>query len=176
MNNAMFGARRMKTIGIQITRFPYEEPYLLSLVFSATNGVFDGRLEYYCNASDLTDIGKALRPFPTKVPDEYSYEIGSTKPEDKFAYHFALHAYTTDMSGHCALQVVIDNNRDIPDEGACRFSIQTEPSALNRLGELLLEFAKLKHHELNWTLSGEGDSLVEKQSRSTESMARGDAS
>ena len=150
----------MKTIGIQIKRVPYEEPYHVNLVFSASNAVFDGSLEYYCNASDLEDIGKALRSFPRKVPDAYSYEIGSSRPEDNFAYHFALHAYTTDNRGHCAIQVVIDNNQDRPDEGACRFSILAEPAAINRLGNLLMEFAKLKHHELNWTVSGDGDSLV----------------
>ena len=151
----------MRTIGIQIKRVPYEEPYHANLVFSASNGVFDGFLEYYCNASDLKDLGKALRAFPKRVPDTFSYEIGSTKPEDNFAYHFALHAYTTDNSGHCALQVVIDNNQARPDEGACRFSIQAEPAAINRLGDLLTEFAGLKHHELIWTVSGKGDALVE---------------
>ena len=153
--------RHMKTAGIQIRRFPYEEPYYLNLVFSASNGVFGGRLEYYCDASDLEDLGKALRCFPKKVPDEYSYEIGSTKPEDKFAYHFALHAYTTDGSGHCALQVVIDNNGARPDDTACRFSIGAEPSAINRFGELLIEFSKLKHDGLNWSVSGETDCLIE---------------
>ncbi|MGD0093586.1 MAG: hypothetical protein ABSE73_27065 [Planctomycetota bacterium] len=153
----------MKTIAIRIRRFPYEEPHALHLVFYATNGVFEGRLEYYCNANDLNKIGSALQLFPTKVPDEYNYQIGSTKPEDNFAYYFALRPYTFDAAGHCALQVVIDNNGRRPGEGACRFSIQAEPWALNRLGKLLLEFAKLRHHELTWTVSGDGDSLVERE-------------
>ncbi len=153
----------MKIIGIQIRRFPYEEPYLVNLVFSASNGVLNGRLEYYCNASDLKDIGKALRSFPRKVPDEYSYEIGSTKPEDRFAYYFAIHAYTTDGSGHCALQIVIDNNGKRPDEEACRFSIKAEPSAINRLGALLITFSKLKHHGIIWSVSGEADCLIENE-------------
>jgi hypothetical protein len=164
----------MKSIGIQIKRVPYEEPYHVNHVFTASNGVFNGFLEYYCVASDLKDIGTALRAFPTKVPNAYSYEIGSTRPEDNFAYHFALHAYTTDCSGHCALQVVIDNNQDRPDEGVCRFSIRAEPAAINRLGNLLMEFANLKHHELNWTVSGEGDALIENEVKSTEPTVRGD--
>jgi hypothetical protein len=164
----------MKPIGIEIKRFPYEEPYHVHLFFSASNGVFDGFLEYYCNASDLKDIGKALRSFPKKVPNAYSCEIGSTRPEDNFAYHFALHAYTTDNLGHCALQVVIDNNQDRPYEGACRFSIKAEPAAINRLGKLLTDFAKLKHQQLNWTVSGEGDGLTESEARSTEPAVGGD--
>ncbi|MBN2710987.1 MAG: hypothetical protein JXR97_00935 [Planctomycetes bacterium] len=48
----------MNTIGIEIKRYPYEEPYHLNLVFSASNGVFEGSLKYYCHASDLEDIGK----------------------------------------------------------------------------------------------------------------------
>ena len=160
MKPYQFIAKEKKTIGIQIKRFPYEEPYHVNLHFSAYNGTFKGFLEYYCAASELKDIGEALCAFPRRVPDAYSYEIGSTKPEDNFAYYFALHAYTTDNLGHCAIQVVIDNNENRPYEGACRFSIQAEPAALNRLGGLLTEFAELKHHELDWTVSGEGDSLT----------------
>lgn len=158
--NQLIGAAIMKNIGIHIRRHPYEEPYLVNLVFTANNGAFKGQLEYYCDPNDLKDIGMALRDFPKKIPDEYSYEIGSTKSEDNFAHYFALHASTTDRSGHCALQVVIDNNKNRPNEGACSFSIIVEPNALVRLGELLIAFSKLKHREMCWTLSGDGDSLI----------------
>jgi hypothetical protein len=151
----------MKTIGIELKRYPYEEPHILNLVFTASNGTFEGDLEYYCNAEDLVEIGEALRSFPRKMPDEYSYELGSLRAEDRCAYYFALRAYTTDKSGHCALQVVIDNRRDRPNEGACRFSIKAEPSSVNRLGHLLLTFSKLEHHALTWSASGERDALIE---------------
>ena len=150
----------MKAIGIQIERFPYEEPYLVNLGLTASNGNFQGTLEFFCNASELADIGKALSAVRKTIPDEYSYEIGSTKPEDRFAYYFALRVYTRGLRGNCAHQVVINNNQQEPDEGACRFSIQTDRVAINRLGALLLEFAELKHRQLHWTPSGKGDGLV----------------
>jgi hypothetical protein len=153
----------MQTIGIQLKRYPYEEPYHLHLLFSANNGLFGGVLEYFCNADDLKKIGLALQSFPENIPDDYIYEIGSTRPEDNFAYYFALHAYTTDTSGHCAFQIVIDNKRNKPTEGECRFSIEAEPSAINRLGELLLIFSELKHHSMDWSLAGDCDSLVENE-------------
>ncbi|MGB7582114.1 MAG: hypothetical protein WBL85_06675 [Sedimentisphaerales bacterium] len=139
----------MDTIGIQLKRYPYEEPYHLNLALSASNGLFAGQLEYFCNADDIKKIGTTLQSFPNKIPDEYLYEIGSAQKGNNSAYYFALHAYTTDMSGQCALQIVIDNNRDKPDEGACRFSIKAEPSAINRLGKLLLRFSEMKHQTLN---------------------------
>ena len=145
----------MNTVGIQIRRLPYEEPHHLDLVFSASNGTFAGAVEYYCNTPDLEDLGKSLQAFPTTVPDAYSYETG----QERFDNDFASHVYTTDAVGHCALQVVIDNHRARPDEGACRFSIPAEPAAINRLGRLLFQFAKLRHYELKWTPSGEGDLL-----------------
>jgi len=154
----------MRTAGIRLVRRPYEEPHSLHLVLSADNGVLVGCLEFYCNASDLKDVGEALRVFPKGVPDKYSYELGAPRPHGNWAYHLALRAYTHDRSGHCALQVIMDNNRDMPKEEACRFSIEAEPAAINRLGRLLLEFAKLKHHELIWTVAGEGDSLLETES------------
>jgi hypothetical protein len=142
-----------------LRRYPYEEPYHLHLKFSASNGLFDGSLEYFCNANDLKEIGEALRSFPKKIPNEYIYQIGS--PEGNFACYFSLRAYITDLSGHCALQIVIDNNQKGTDEAECRFSIKAEPSAINRLDELFLTFSKLKHSELNWSLSGETDCLVD---------------
>lgn len=153
----------MNIIGIQLKRYPYEEPYNLHLDLSASNGLFAGQLGYFCNADDIKEIGTALQSFPNKIPDEYLYEIGSARQEDNSAYYFALHAYTTDRSGQCALQIVIDNNQDKPNEGACRFSIKTEPSAINRLGKLLLRFSETKHHTLNWSLSGENDCLIENE-------------
>jgi hypothetical protein len=153
----------MRKIGIQLKRYSYEEPCNLHLVFSASNGRFSGSLGYYCNTDNLKELGMALRSFPKKVPDDYLYEIGSTRPEDNCAYYFALHAYTTDMSGHCALQVVIDNKRDKPYEGECRFSIAAEPLAINRLGGLLLTFSNLKHCSMAWSLSGKSDCLVENE-------------
>lgn len=152
---------KTKTIGvIQLKRYPYEEPYCLNIVVSATNGLFDGSLEFYCDTDDLINLGNALRVFPKKAPDEYFFELGSNKPEDNYAYYFAIHAYTTDRSGHSALQIVLDNNKSRPDEGSCCFSIKAEPSAINRLGELLLIFSNLEHLELNWSLSGEADCLI----------------
>jgi hypothetical protein len=65
----------MDEIGILIKRNPYEEPYLLDLKFTAFNGEFQGQFEWYCNPSELEEIGKALSPFPTKIPDEYSYDV-----------------------------------------------------------------------------------------------------
>ena len=151
----------MQTIGIQLKRYPYEEPYNLNLVFSANSGRFNGSLVYFCSVDNLKELGMALRSFPKKVPDEYLYQIGSPRPEDNCAYYFALRAYTVDMSGHCALQIVIDNRQDKPCEGQCRFSIKAEPSAINRLGGLLLTFSELKHRSMTWSLSGKSDRLVE---------------
>ncbi len=72
---------------IIIRRHPYEEPYHLNLVITASNGVFAGTLEYYCNATDLTEMGSKLMSFPERIGDTYSYELGSPRPEDRFAFH-----------------------------------------------------------------------------------------
>ncbi len=151
----------LNIVGIQLKRYPYEEPDLLNLVVSVCKGDFAGCLEFYCDTNDLRNIGEALQSFPKKVPDEYVYEIGSNKPEVNFAFYFMICAYTLDKSGHCALQIVIDNNEKRPDEEACRFSIKADPAAIQRLGRLFLAFSQLKHHTMIWSLSGEHDCLVE---------------
>jgi hypothetical protein len=67
-------------------------------------------------------IGAKLSRFPKKIGDEYIYEIGSSKPEDNFAYHFILRVFTTDSIGHCALQITINNNDKRQYANACTFS------------------------------------------------------
>jgi len=136
---------------IIIRRYPYEEPYHLNLVISASNGAMSGTLEYYCNAEDLIKVGDHLAAFPGQHDDSYTYELGSPRPEDRFAFHFVLRAATLDSAGHCALQFTMSNNRPLPDDMSCSFSIRAEPAAINRLGRLLRAFGDLKHLELRWS-------------------------
>lgn len=139
---------------IIIRRYPYEEPYHLNLVISASNGATGSVLEYYCNAADLIKVGAILTAFPAKAKDTFCYELGSQRPEDRFAFHFALRACTLDSAGHCALQLTMNNNRTPPDDGSCSFSIRVEPAAINRLGRLLTTFGELRHSELRWSDTG----------------------
>ena len=101
----------MKPPFIIIRRHPYEEPYHLNLVISASNGVMCGTLEYYCNAADVGEMGGKLAAFPEKTGDTYLYELGSPRREDRFAFHFAFRVLTLDSAGHCALQFTMNNNR-----------------------------------------------------------------
>ncbi len=137
---------------IKIKRYPYEEPYHLNLIIEAANESISGKLEYYCNASDLTEISVALIRFPSQTPDEYIYELGSEKPEDRYAHYFKFRAYTTDSVGHCAIQLKMNNNSDCPDEEICEFSIQGDVADINRLGELIKKFSKLEHTYLIWNV------------------------
>jgi len=137
---------------IKITRNPYEEPYHLNLIIEASNGITSGKLEYYCNASDLTEISKSLINFPSRAPDEYLYELGSEKPEDRFAFYFKLKSYTVDSIGHCAIQLKMNNNSDCPDEEVCEFSVLADTADINRLGELIKRFSQLEHTSLIWNV------------------------
>jgi hypothetical protein len=119
---------------ITVERYPYDD-HCLHLQFDATNGLVN---------------------FPQKIGDEYKYELGSSEPEDNWAYHFMLRAFTTDRSGHCAIQIKMDNNaRSAPYEHASTFSIVAEPAAINRLGNLFLRCAKLEHRRFTWTETDE---------------------
>lgn len=136
-----------------VKRFPYEEPYHTQLEFKASNGLFTGRVDMYCNVSDLSEIGQALRLFPKQVGDEYCYSYGSNDPTDRYYCYFALKFYTIDSRGHCAVQFTVNLNQCEPEEGSCTFSIKAEPAAIGRLGELFETFATLQHLELHWSPS-----------------------
>jgi hypothetical protein len=136
---------------IIVKRYPYEEPYLTQLEFIVSNGIFSGHTNIYFNVEDLGKIGRALQSFPKNVDDEYIYEYGSEKPEERFYRHFWLKVYVVNSLGQCAIQFHINRNTEEPDEGICRFSILAEAAAVNNLGKLFEEFSRLKHLEFRWS-------------------------
>ena len=142
---------------VTVRRYPYEEPYLVHLEFFASNGVFGGATDLYADPETIGHIGMGLQRFPARVPDQFVYEYGSDDPADRFYRHLGIRAYTVDT----ALQFSIDRNATEPHEGVCRFSIPADAAALNRLGDLLVRFAELRHLELRWTPALAGGELFE---------------
>ena len=136
---------------LRIERIPYEEPYHVQLAWEVSNGNTSSCFEYYDNAESLKKIGKGLEQFPRHSGDVFVHEIGSEKPEDRFAYYFRFRVFTTDSRGGSAVQIRFCNNRDLPYRTSFEFCIQAEPAALNRLGKLFLEFAKLEKGYMAWS-------------------------
>lgn len=134
-----------------VCRRPYEEPYHTQLEFTASNGVFAGRTDIYCNVAEIAKIGVGLKNFASKVEEEFVYQYGSEAPSAKSYRYFMLRAYPTDGVGHCALQFAFNLNEAEPYEGVCRFSLPVEVVGLNRLGQLFEAFAELRHLELRWS-------------------------
>lgn len=135
---------------LRVRRLLYEEPYHTQLEINASNGVFTGSTDIYCNVSDLAEIGRALQTFPKAIGDEYKYEYGSSDPAVRFYRHFVLRVYTVGGWGKCALQVSMNENHSEPYEGVCLFSMPVEPSSINRLGNLFVAFGQLEHLEFKW--------------------------
>ncbi len=84
----------------------------------------------------------------------FLWEVGSERPEDKFAHYLRLRLFTTDSLGHCAIQIRLNNNAPLPDREIVEFCICAEPAQINRLGALCRVFSKLKHQVLDWSPSG----------------------
>jgi hypothetical protein len=140
----------MNVPGITITRFPYEEPHHLHLHMNASNGRVSGRLEYYCNADDLKTLGKQLEDFAGS--GEVIYELGSEKLADRFAFFLSVRVKPLDSAGHCAVSIHMNNNQRPPDRELTQFSIRADVADVNRLGGLLVGFARLQHRVLEWHL------------------------
>jgi hypothetical protein len=137
---------------IRIVRYPYEEPYTLNLVITASNGNVGGRLEFYLGASELLKWAEELERFPMHARSVYLWEVGSEYPEDRFGFYFRLRLFTTDSLGHCAIQFRFNNNAALPDREISEFCIGgLEPAQINRLGQLCRKFAALKHEVLDWS-------------------------
>src|SRR5687768_3782680 len=111
---------------IRITRHPYEEPYHLNLVIEASNGSVCGKLEFYLNADALLKWADEMEIFPRHATSVVLWEIGSERPEDRFAFYFRLRLFTVDSLGHGAIQLRLNNNAALPDREVSEFCIRAE--------------------------------------------------
>lgn len=116
----------------------------------ASNGSYSGKLEFYCNAEDLSRAGRALTDFPQDRTSEFLWELGSERPEDRYAFYIRFRVFVVDNLGGCAIQIRFNTNEDLPDREIVEFCVTSEASKVNLLGELLVEFAKLEHRHIWW--------------------------
>lgn len=135
---------------IRIIRYPYEEPFHINLVLEVCNGRSLARITYYMNAASLVEWANHLEVFPRDNNDVFLFEIGSERPEDRWAYYLRLRAFLKDAAGHSALHIRLNNNQDLPSREIAEFCLDAEPSQINRLGRLCREFGKLNHAVLDW--------------------------
>lgn len=138
---------------IRITRYEYEEPYHVNLVFEAANQTQSTTLEYYCNASDLVEIAEHLEVFPRHATDVFLYEFGSERKEDRHSYYFRMRVFLTNGTGSCAVQIRTNNNEELPEREISEFCISAEASQINRLGHLFRTYSKLNHKVLEWSVN-----------------------
>lgn len=137
---------------IKITRYEYEEPYHVNLVFEAANETQSTTLEYYCNATDLSDIAEHLEVFPRHNTDIFLYEFGSERLEDKHSYYFRMRVFLTGHTGACAIQIRTNNNEDLPEREVSEFCILADISQINELGKLFRTYSKLNNKFLEWSV------------------------
>lgn len=137
---------------LTITRHPYEEPHHVNLVVRASTNGAVAEQEIYANAADLADFAAALVEFPRRADDAYSWELGSERPEDRFAFYFRLTVRQIRGSGRCAVHIRFNNNDEFPDRRVAEFSFGAMPADLDRLGRALEQFAKLRDTVLEWAV------------------------
>lgn len=135
---------------IHIVREPYEEPYGINLIFRASNGENSGQLEIYDNASRLNELANMLEDFPFKDTKSFLWELGSEKPEVRFAFYFKVEFSLIKHSGECAIGIRLNNNKDGIDKSISEFYIRCHPAELYKLGQLFREFSKLEKKTLTW--------------------------
>ena len=137
---------------LRITRIPYEEPYHLNLVVEASNGVHSGKIEIYDNTDAINEMARVFVDFPNNLKDTYTWELGSERPEDRFAFHFFFHVMVVNSRGHCLINLRFNNNEEFPQREVSEFSIEAMPVEINQLGEMFREFSKLRSTILEWTV------------------------
>jgi len=140
----------MKTL-IRLTRHPYEEPHEVHLSVEASNGSQCASIDFYANASDLSDLGSALIEFPFGSAKEHIYEIGSEDSTVRWAFYLRFRFFLIRPTGDAGIELRFNNNREAaPEREIAEFTIQSEVAAINRLGDLLKDFGRLEYRVLEW--------------------------
>ncbi len=137
---------------IVIARILYEEPYHLQLRIEVSNSRQSAFIDIYVDVESLKAFADLLESFPRHISDVALFELGSERPEDRFAYYVRIRAFIFNSLGRSALHIRFNNNRDLPYRELSEFCIECEAAAINRLGALLREFMTLKHEKLFWSL------------------------
>jgi hypothetical protein len=135
---------------IKIVRVPYEEPHHLELHIEASNGLVAGTVEIYVTPDHLIRIADALESFPHTLSDEFVFELGSEKPEDRWGFYFLLRVFYTQLS-HCAIHMRLNNNEPLPNRQIAEFCMHITVPQLNDLGKRFRELAKLSESSLEWS-------------------------
>jgi hypothetical protein len=108
--------------------------------------------EFYTYAEDLREFGAKLEGFPTSLKHAVVFECGANDP--KVYCWVRLRAYVYDHVGHSALEVLVQNNCEPPLQASAVFSVKLEAATLNRLGQELIAWTRLKHGDFHFE-SGE---------------------
>ena len=117
-------------------------------VFEASNNRCKTILEFYGYKEDFKLIGDKLSVFPKNINDVAIFEVG--QDERRFAYYLLIKAFCYDQSGHSALKIIVDNMSDTPNGHRSEFSILSEPSAINLLGQKLKNWNPVDSKEIIW--------------------------
>lgn len=117
---------------VQITRRPYEEPYHLNLLVVASNGRSRGELEIYANVEDLQLVAARLRRAMEAVDGNPVWELGSERPELRFAFYYCWRVLRLSPTGRCALVLRFNNNHESPEREITEFSIPVLPASCGR--------------------------------------------
>ncbi|MBG8552623.1 hypothetical protein [Hymenobacter guriensis] len=115
-----------------------------------TRGKIEAHMHFYGNTDAWKEFGRQLTNFPQNVADSHSFESGLNRRHTDF---MVLRAYCYDALGHTALQVLLDNNENLPAKCRLEFSLLAEAASINKLGLLLT----------NWQVEHDSNILWEAQ-------------
>ena len=136
---------------LSLRRLWKDDDGMLQLELSAQNGRRALSQDFYAYPEDLRQFGAKLEAFPTSVEDAPTFEYGANDP--KVYCWLRLRAYVFDGSGHSALELMVQNNKQPPEQASALFSTKLEAAALNKLGQELVAWSRLNEGDLEFEAS-----------------------
>ncbi|MBK0404421.1 hypothetical protein I5M27_15590 [Adhaeribacter sp. BT258] len=112
-------------------------------VFKVTHNAFYGEESWF------QDFAKQLVDFPKSQDQVVKFEAGKEN-EKGWLNHFMIKVFCFDPNGHCAIEILSEDNSEPPSNYRINFSLNSEAAAINRLGKALLDWNPKETETLLW--------------------------
>ncbi|MDH4259588.1 MAG: hypothetical protein OEW16_04715 [Gammaproteobacteria bacterium] len=133
---------------LALLRLWEDDDGMLQLQLSAESGQRALSQDLYAYPEELREFGTKLEAFPSSVKDSVVFEYGTSDP--KVYCWVRLRAYVYDGAGHSALEVMAQNNLEPPVQASALFSVKLEAATLNKLGQELVAWSRLKEGDFEF--------------------------
>ncbi len=115
---------------------------------SANSKSASSSIEIFGYIDTFMEFGSQLSKFPSSSKDEVKYELGHEV--ENWAYYLLLRVFCYKPTGATAIEVRMNNKKEVPELVKSTFYLLSIPASINRLGQSLENWNFEKNPVFKW--------------------------